>query len=71
LHFLLLSLPVIKMYINHYLAYKELINKEEFERYADSGLVKTHTLSIIRENTPPEVYERYVVDYLWGNTLKN
>jgi thiol-disulfide isomerase/thioredoxin len=57
-------------YLGNYLRYREHIDKEEFERYTDSGLVKTHELAIIKKETEPEVYEKYALQRLWGSTFQ-
>jgi len=54
----------LQMYLYVYLDYQKLVNKDEFQNQIDLGLEKTYSLSLIKENTPPQVYERFAVAYL-------
>jgi len=60
----------MRSYLGNYLRYREHIDKEEFERYTDSGLVKTHELAIIKQESVPQVYEKFALQRLWGSTFQ-
>lgn len=58
----------LKSYFTLYLRFKELKDDKPFRIHEDSGTLDRYKLSIIKQNTPSVVYERYAVDYLWGST---
>lgn len=64
----LLLRSCLNLYLSVYIDFQKYMNKEAFQEQVDSGLEKTYTLSLIKEVTPPQVYERFSVLYLSSMT---
>lgn len=61
---ILLLRSCLGLYLDVYIDLQKILNREVFQEQVDLGLEKTYTLSLIKEMTPPSVYERYAVRYL-------
>ncbi len=58
----------LKSYLGLYLSLQKLKDDKPFIMNEDSGTIDRYELSIIKQNAPIVVYERFAVDYLWGRT---